>query len=648
MLDPTSPRPRSLSGSDIALIAVLVLIAGVAVTVWLTGELAALLASGHTVVVDPGDLAHVIVRLPGHLADPARAWPPRMHAALPGPAVFYLSTALVIAAAAGVAIGLLRLRTALGLGGADRRGSRWARGGDLRALRVRRPRPGRLTLGRVGGGLVATEERHSAIVIAPTQSYKTVGLGVPAILEWQGPVLAASVKTDLLHNTRPARQRAGEVMVFDPVATTGVDRASWTPLIDCATWGGARRTAERLAQAGAPSARALEEADFWSKAGAKFLAPLLFAGALDQRTMVDVMRWIDVEPTGQTEVTDVLTASERAPERERAAALAAAEAVWNADPRLRASLYMTAAVALDAYGDPTVIECSQHAELTPSWLLAGGPRTTYLCAPQDEQQRLRPLFVTLISSVLSEVYDRATRTGKPLDPPLLVVLDEVANIAPLPNLDGLASTAAGQGIQLVTVVQDLAQMRARWGDRAATIVNNHRAKIVGAGISDTDTLQYLARLLGDQEITQVSATAGETGRRSTTESSAFRALAPAHLVREGKPGTALLVYGNLPPARLRLRPWFSDPGAPPTGRDCSRRSGLARMRLVHARRASGGAPGGDAKEAEQGGQEDAVLEQHDRKAAQDHGDAERPLDGPQDASSGARGTLDGHGLSVRP
>ena len=138
------------------------------------------------------------------------------------------------------------------------------------------------------------------------------------------------------------------------------------------------------------------------------------------------------------------------------------------------------------------------------------------------------------------------------------MLDEVANIAPLPDLDALASTAAGQGVQLVTVVQDLAQLRSRWGDRAATIANNHRAKIIGSGISDTDTLDYLARLLGDQEITQLSATAGEHGRRSTTESSTFRTLAPAHLVREAQPGSAVLVYGNLPPARLQLRPWFSD------------------------------------------------------------------------------------------
>jgi type IV secretion system protein VirD4 len=36
------------------------------------------------------------------------------------------------------------------------------------------------------------------IVIAPTQSHKTTGLAIPALLEWEGPVLATSVKTDLV------------------------------------------------------------------------------------------------------------------------------------------------------------------------------------------------------------------------------------------------------------------------------------------------------------------------------------------------------------------------------------------------------------------------------------------------------------------
>jgi hypothetical protein len=75
-----------------------------------------------------------------------------------------------------------------------------------------------------------------------------------------------------------------------------------------------------------------------------------------------------------------------------------------------------------------------------------------------------------------------------LEPPLLVVLDEAAHIAPLPELDGLAATCASHGIQLVTVWQDLAQVRARYGSRAPTVLNNHRAKVFLPGIADPDTL----------------------------------------------------------------------------------------------------------------------------------------------------------------
>jgi type IV secretion system protein VirD4 len=164
----------------------------------------------------------------------------------------------------------------------------------------------------------------------------------------------------------------------------------------------------------------------------------------------------------------------------------------------------------------------------------------------------------LVGEITSELYARATSTGRPLEPPLLVVLDEAASIAPLADLDVLASTGAGQGLQLVTVVQDLAQMRTRWGPKAATIVNNHRAKIIGAGVSDTDTLTYVTRLLGDQELPQVSRTANDYGGHSTTEGSTFRALAPAHVIRQSQPGTGVLIYGTLPPAHLRLRPWFGE------------------------------------------------------------------------------------------
>ena len=67
--------------------------------------------------------------------------------------------------------------------------------------------PGRLTLGLVDGRLVAAEPRQSVIVVGPVQTGKTSGFAVPAILEWQGPVVATSVKTDLLRETLVAAVR---------------------------------------------------------------------------------------------------------------------------------------------------------------------------------------------------------------------------------------------------------------------------------------------------------------------------------------------------------------------------------------------------------------------------------------------------------
>ena len=78
------------------------------------------------------------------------------------------------------------------------------------------------------------------------------------------------------------------------------------------------------------------------------------------------------------------------------------------------------------------------------------------------------------------------------------------------------------------------------------------------GIADSATLDYMGRLLGDEEVQLTSETSGGEGRRSTTESMGFRNLAPAHVLREMRPGSGLLVYGPLPPARLELRPWFRD------------------------------------------------------------------------------------------
>lgn len=431
------------------------------------------------------------------------------------------------------------------------RTARWARPTDLGGLVVRsgaRPPPrGRLVLGQVGRRRVAAERTQSVLVFGPTQSRKTTGFAVPAILGWEGPVVAASVKSDLLARTAAHRADKGRVHCFDPTGVTGRPVTAWSPLPASRTWPGARRAASTLSEVGRAQAGTMTDGDFWYTTAARLLAPLLFAAATSGRAMADVVHW--VETGEQNEVLDLLAAT-GVPE-----AMDAARSAFAKEERQLSSIVTTVETLLEPFAGAAP---RGAPELDPGDLLSGSD-TLYLCAPAHDQRRLTPLFVGVLRSILDAAYDRVARTGRPLDPPLLVVLDEAANIAPVPDLDTLAATAAGHGIQLVTVWHDLAQISARFGPRATTVVNNHRAKLFLSGISDPSTLDYASHLIGDEELHLDATTAGGRAGTSTTRSPTVRRLAPPDALRRVPPGSGVLVYGDLPPARLTLRTWFDDP-----------------------------------------------------------------------------------------
>jgi type IV secretion system protein VirD4 len=478
------------------------------------------------------------------------------------------ATALPLALGAVLLAGL-SLRSGLRHPGAGRpqrdRGARWGRRRDLRALLVKAdaPPPGRLVVGVRPGVVravgVAGEASQSLVVVGPTQSGKTTCLAVPAILGWRGPVVAASVKSDLLRHTLGTCARRGRVWCIDPTGCTNTPPSTWSPLTRCADWSEARRTAADLCDS-AKADGTTADGEFWYATAAKLLAPLFLAAALEGRSMADVVRWVDTQEVG--EVAGIL---ERAAP---GAALDAARATWCRDERTRSSVYTTAETVLAPFAHESdrggTWRGGAGGPFEPEELL-GGAHTLYLCAPAHDQRRLRGYFTALTQQVLAHAFTTATRSGRRLDPPLLVVLDEAAHIAPLPELDGLAATCASHGIQIVTVWQDLAQVRGRYGARAPTVLNNHRAKLFLSGIADPDTLEYASRLVGDEEVAHPSVTRDPSGRRSTTATTGPRRLLPPEGLRCLPSGRAVLVYGSLPPARIALRPWWGD------GRRFSRR-----------------------------------------------------------------------------
>jgi type IV secretion system protein VirD4 len=220
--------------------------------VWLTGQLAGLLF-GHTWLhLSPAEVAAILWHLPGTLSNPKLAWPSDVRRALPGPVGMYASAVMVVGAIAGGIATVVRLATQYLPGRAPghrpgrehtrrhRQGSVWASGRELRLLFVCRPTPGRVIVGRTsrlaglarGGRLLASEDCHSVLVFGPTGSFKTSGLLVPGILDWQGPLLATSVKPDVLRATMAQRACKGEVTIIDPLGASGEVASSgprWRP-----------------------------------------------------------------------------------------------------------------------------------------------------------------------------------------------------------------------------------------------------------------------------------------------------------------------------------------------------------------------------------------------------------------------------------
>ncbi len=117
-----------------------------------------------------------------------------------------------------------------------------------------------------------------------------------------------------------------------------------------------------------------------------------------------------------------------------------------------------------------------------------------------------PLVVGLLTDIRSAAYarsgtpapDRSAPTRRPA--PVVLALDEVANIAPIPDLPSMVSEGAGQGLLTLACLQDLSQARARWGGAAEGFFSLFGTTVVLPGIGDVRTLEALSALAGEEEV----------------------------------------------------------------------------------------------------------------------------------------------------
>jgi type IV secretion system protein VirD4 len=563
------PAVRREGPLDQFLLIGLGILLGATLMLWLTGQVAGYIHSGRWPEVSLSEMGSVVVKVPRHPLDPASAWPKPARELLPGPVLFWATFVILLAVFATAWVyltaALRSARRRMGRAIVVERSSQpadqvsptgWARPQLFRELYVRAPTPWRVTLGRVNGRLVAAEPLQSVIALGPTQSLKTSGLTIPAVLEWDGPVLAACVKPDLIRSTIGRRWQKGEVFLYDPAGSTGMEANTWSPLPRCETWEGAYRVALSLVNASRMPNRGDREAD--TGAATNLLAAMLLAAAISGRAMADVLRW--GQRQDRAEITAAINVANEP------AALDAFEAIWSQSEQRRSQAYTQVLGVIAAYTDPGVKDASAGTRFTAERLLDGVANTAYVSLPAHEQRRLGPLTVALVQDVIELAFERSRNRGAPLDPALLVVLDDAASSAALPQLDMYAASAGGHGVQLVSAFRELSQIRARYDDRAEAVFASHRAKVILSGITDPETLALLSHLLGDETIRQLATPAAlaRAAKERGGEGDAARAAprgrgaSPAEALGWISPGNGILLYGHIPPAPITLRPWFRD------------------------------------------------------------------------------------------
>jgi type IV secretion system protein VirD4 len=370
--------------------------------------------------------------------------------------------------------------------------------------RVDRPVLGQRTWHGVRyGRQIALVPRSSLLIVGPTQVGKTTALVVPALLRWSDALVVTSVKSDVVATTRRWRSSLGEVQILEPGREDGL---TWNPLEQV----NSLRHALRVARDLTIGPRTHGDTEFWNALATKLVASLFVMAAQRSLSIFDVAAVIerrDFDPWLTRSVTS--DASELL------------RTFLQHEPRTLDSVITTAETML--------LPWRFRQPLASVRSVVAGSNTLYLCSPRAEQQHYEPLFRGALRMVLEE-QQRLVDEGRQRR--LLMVLDEAATVAPLEELDQLAATVSGLDVTLVTVVQDFAQLVARWGARAPTIVNNHTTRVVMGGLADATVGKYFPELIVRKED--------------------LRTLP----LRQRAPGTALVVAGRRPVFAVRLRPWW--------------------------------------------------------------------------------------------
>ncbi|MFB7174403.1 type VI secretion protein [Streptomyces sp. NPDC056254] len=278
------------------------------------------------------------------------------------------------------------------------------------------------------------------------------------IRDTDGAALVVTSSPTLWADTKDARAKLGPVLLYDPSHLCDTPaRMHWNPTDGCADRDTAAARAIALLAPVRPQAR-LDEAV--ADTAETLLRSWLQAADLDNRPFKQLHRWAQ-GASAQDPVRILRTHPQAA-----AGAAGELESALTAHPERRELALSLTARALSCLSSIHIREaCNPNrtdALTLASFVAEGG--TLYLVGEALEDPRTHPGAMPLLTALASHVVEHGRRMAARsshgrLDPPLSLVLDDVAAVAPIPQLPELLT---GGTLPLLALCRSREQARSRW------------------------------------------------------------------------------------------------------------------------------------------------------------------------------------------
>lgn len=283
-------------------------------------------------------------------------------------------------------------------------------------------------------------------------------LAAQAIASAEGAVLVVTSSPALWSDTKDARAKLGPVLLYDPSHLCDTPaRMHWNPAEGCADRDTAAARAVALLAPVRPQAR-LDAAV--ADTAETLLRSWLQAAALDDRPFKQLHRWAQGN-SAQDPVRILRTHLQAAP-----GAAGELESALTGHPERREQAQYLTARSLSCLTSIHIREaCTPNrtdALTLASFLAEGG--SLYVVGEPLEDPRTHPGAMPLLTALASSVVEHGRRvavrsSAGRLDPPLTLVLEDVAAVAPVPQLPELLTD---ETLPLLALCRSREQARAHW------------------------------------------------------------------------------------------------------------------------------------------------------------------------------------------